>query len=193
MRICVYGAASPTIDPEFIRKTEEMGAELARRGHSMVFGGGANGLMGASARGVRSGGGHIIGVIPKFFDQEKIEAIYHVADEIYMPETMRERKQIMEDYADAFIMVPGGIGTFEEFFEILTLKQLCRHNKPIAIYNLDNYYAELLHMMQVSMDKNFIRETVDELYYVTDDLQELFAYLEKPVADDRDVHDYKEG
>lgn len=193
MRICVYGAASPTIDPEFIRKTEEMGMELARRGHNMVFGGGANGLMGASARGVRAGGGHIIGVIPKFFDQEKIEAIYHVADEIYMPETMRERKQMMEDYADAFIMVPGGIGTFEEFFEILTLKQLCRHNKPIAIYNLDNYYAELLHMMQVSMDKNFIRETVDQLYFVTDDVQELFAYLEKPVADDRDVHDFKEG
>ncbi len=193
MRICVYGAASPTIDPEFIRKTEEMGAELAKRGHGMVFGGGANGLMGAAARGFRSEGGHIIGVIPKFFEQEKVEAIYDVADEIYMPETMRERKQLMEDYADAFVMVPGGIGTFEEFFEILTLKQLCRHNKPIAIYNLDNYYAELLHMMQVSMDKNFIRETVDELFFVTDDLHELFAYLETPVDDDRNVHDYKEG
>ena len=189
MRICVYGAASPTIDPEFIRKTEEMGAELAKRGHSMVFGGGANGLMGAAARGVRSGGG----VIPQYKEQEKEETIYHVAEEIYVPDTMRQRKQIMEDYADAFVMVPGGIGTFEEFFEILTLKQLCRHNKPIAIYNLDNYFAELLHMMQVSMDKNFIRETVDELYFVTDNVNELFTYLETPVADDRNVHDYKEG
>ena len=193
MRICVYGAASPTIDPEFIRKTEEMGAEMVKRGHNMVFGGGANGLMGAAARGVRSQGGHIIGVIPKFFDQEKVEAIYHVADEIHMPDTMRERKQIMEDYADAFIMVPGGIGTFEEFFEILTSKQLCRHNKPIAIYNLQNYFDELLHMMQVAMDKNFIRETVVELYHVSTDLDDMFTYLEKPVDDDRNVHDYKEG
>ena len=124
MRICVYGAASPTIDPEYIRQTEIMGAEMAKRGHNLVFGGGANGLMGAAARGVRSQGGHIIGVIPKFFDKEKIEAVYTVCDEIHMPETMRERKQMMEDYADAFIMVPGGIGTYEEFFEILTLKQL---------------------------------------------------------------------
>ena len=120
MRICVYGAASPTIDPDFVYKTEQMGAEMVKRGHCMVFGGGANGLMGAAARGVRSQGGHIIGVIPKFFEQEKVEAVYGVCDEVYMPDSMRERKQIMEDYADAFIMVPGGIGTFEEFFEILT-------------------------------------------------------------------------
>ena len=128
MRICVYGASSPTIDPVFIRKTEEMGAELARRGHSMVFGGGANGLMGAAARGVRSGGGHIIGVIPKFFDKEKIESVYGICDETVMPDTMRQRKQIMEEYADAFVMTPGGIGTFEEFFEILTSKQHLFHH-----------------------------------------------------------------
>ena len=193
MRICVYGAASPTIDPEYIRQTEIMGAEMAKRGHNLVFGGGANGLMGAAARGVHSQGGHIIGVIPKFFDTEKIEAVYTVCDEIHMPETMRERKQMMEDYADAFIMVPGGIGTFEEFFEILTLKHLCRHNKPIAVYNIDNYYAELLHMVQVAMDKNFIRETVDELFHVSETLEDLFAYLETPVGEGRLVKDYKEG
>lgn len=193
MRLCVYGAASPTIDPEYIRKTEEMGAEMVKRGHSMVFGGGANGLMGAAARGVRSQGGHIIGVIPKFFQQEKVEAVYGVCDEIYMPDTMRERKQIMEDHADGFIMVPGGIGTFEEFFEILTLKQLCRHNKPIVIYNLNHYFDELLHAMQVSVEKNFICDSIVDLYHVSDDLADLFAYLETPVEDDRNIHDYKEG
>ena len=193
MRICVYGASSPTIDPIFIRKTEEMGAELARRGHSMVFGGGANGLMGAAARGVRSGGGHIIGVIPKFFDKEKIEAVYGICDETVMPDTMRQRKQIMEEYADAFVMTPGGIGTFEEFFEILTSKQLCRHNKPIAIFNIDNYFAQLLQMMDAGVEKNFIRETVGELYFVTDDVNELFTYLEAPIANTGNVHDYKEG
>ena len=136
MRICVYGAASPIIDPEYIRLVEIMGEKMAKRGHSLVFGGGGNGLMGAAARGVKKGGGHILGVIPKFFDDEKIEAVYSECDELIEPDTMRERKQIMEDNAEAFIIVPGGIGTFEEFFEILTLKQLCRHNKPIAIYNL---------------------------------------------------------
>ena len=193
MRICVYGASSPTIDPVFIRKTEEMGAELARRGHSMVFGGGANGLMGAAARGVRSGGGHIIGVIPKFFDKEKIEAVYGICDETVMPDTMRQRKQIMEEYADAFVMTPGGIGTFEEFFEILTSKQLFRHNKPIAIFNIDNYFAQLLQMMDAGVEKNFIRESVGELYFVTDDINDLFTYLEAPIANTGNVHDYKEG
>ena len=93
------------------------------------------GLMGAAARGVKSGGGYILGVIPKFFDEERVEAICDFCDELIQPDTMRQRKQLMEDNADAFIIVPGGIGTYEEFFEILTLKQLCRHNKPIALYN----------------------------------------------------------
>ena len=143
MRICVYGAASPTIDPEYKEKVEQMGKEMVARGHSLVFGGGGHGLMGAAARGVRSAGGYIFGVIPKFFKEEEIEAIFDECDELHQPDTMRERKQMMEDNADAFMIVPGGIGTFEEFFEILTLKQLCRHNKPIAIYNLKGYYNEL--------------------------------------------------
>ena len=136
MRICIYGAASPTIDAEYTEKVELLGEKLAKRGHSLVFGGGANGLMGAAARGIKKQGGHIIGVIPKFFGEESVEAIFEECDELITPDTMRERKQIMEDNSDAFIVVPGGIGTFEEFFEILTLKQLCRHNKPIAIYNM---------------------------------------------------------
>ena len=193
MRICVYGAASPSIDPVFIDKTEEMGNYMVSREHSLVFGGGANGLMGAAARGVRSQGGHIVGVIPKFFGEGRVEAVYDVCDEIITPDTMRERKQIMEDYADAFIMVPGGIGTFEEFFEILTLKQLCRHNKPIAIYNIDNYFDELLKLIQVAMDKNFIREPVNELYFATEDLTAMFDYLEAPVGELLGIRNYKEG
>ena len=95
MRICVYGAASPTIDPEYLRQTEILGEEMAKRGHSLVFGGGANGLMGAAARGVKNGGGSILGVIPKFFENETIEAIYDKCDELLTPNTMRERKQLM--------------------------------------------------------------------------------------------------
>lgn len=193
MRICVYGAASPTIDPMYMKKVEELGKEMAARGHSLVFGGGGNGLMGAAARGVRAGGGYIMGVIPKFFDEENVEAICDFCDELIQPDTMRQRKQIMEDNADAFIVVPGGIGTFEEFFEILTLKQLCRHNKPIALYNLAGYYDELNHVIEQAIKKNFIRENCRELYITTDNLEALFAYIETPAQQIRTVKELKDG
>ncbi len=193
MRICVYGAASPTIDKEYIEKVEIMGKMIAERGHSLTFGGGGNGLMGAAARGVKASGGYILGVIPKFFRQESVEQIFEYCDKLIEPDTMRERKQIMEDNADAFIITPGGIGTFEEFYEILTSKQLCRHNKPIAIYNVKGYYDELQTVMESAIKKNFIKENCLDLYKVTDDLQELFSYLEMPIDDKHSIKDLKEG
>ena len=193
MRICVYGAASPTIDKKYIELVEKMGQEMANRGHSLVFGGGGNGLMGAAARGVKSGGGYILGVIPKFFDEENVEAICDFCDELIQPDTMRQRKQLMEDNSDAFIIVPGGIGTFEEFFEILTLKQLCRHNKPIALYNLMGYYNDINYAIEQSMKKNFIRDNCKELYYMTDDLDDLLHYIETPVDKIRTVKELKDG
>ena len=192
MRICVYGAASPTIDPEFITEVEKLGRTLAQRGHALVFGGGGNGLMGAAARGFRDGGAHIIGVIPKFFENETIEEICDFCDELIMPDTMRERKQIMEDHADAFVIVPGGIGTFEEFFEILTLKQLCRHNKPIAIYNIRDYYDSMNSFMEECISKSFIRENCRELYFTTASPEALCDYIEAPVKQ-HTVHELKDG
>lgn len=192
MRICVYGAASPTIDPFYITEVEKMGREMVIRGHNLVFGGGGNGLMGAVARGVHEKGGHIIGVIPQFFDDENVEAIFEECNELIQPATMRQRKQIMEDHADAFIIVPGGIGTFEEFFEILTLKQLCRHTKPIAVYNLMGYYDEINVALEAAMKKNFIRENCKDLYFTTDDLTALFDYIETPVKT-HSVKELKDG
>ncbi|MBQ8284613.1 MAG: TIGR00730 family Rossman fold protein [Clostridia bacterium] len=180
MRICVYGAASPTIDSEYKIKVETMGREMVKRGHSLVFGGGANGLMGAAADGVHAEGGYILGVIPKFFDDENVEEVCTFCNDLIEPDTMRERKQIMEDNADAFIIVPGGIGTFEEFFEILTLKQLCRHNKPIGIFNINGYYNEVIIALQEATKKNFIRGNCMELFFVSEDLNELFTYIETP-------------
>lgn len=189
MRICVYGAASPTIDKEYMRIVEDMGEILAKRGHSLVFGGGGNGLMGAAARGFRKGNAHIFGVIPTFFRDETVEEICDFCDELIMPETMRERKQIMEDNADAFIVVPGGIGTYEEFFEILTLKQLCRHNKPIAVYNIMGYYDSLHSVMKQAIGKNFIRDNCLELYKITDDLDDIIKYVED---ENKKIHTIKE-
>lgn len=192
MRICVYGAASPTIDKKYIEITEEMGKEMVKRGHSLVFGGGDNGLMGASARGVKAAGGKILGVIPEFFDTENIEAIFDFCDELIKPKTMRERKKLMEDNSDAFIVVPGGIGTYEEFFEILTLKQLCRHNKPIAVYNIMGYYDSLYSVMKEAIDKSFIKENCLNLFKITDNFEELFDYIENDKLN-YTVKDLKEG
>ena len=192
MRICVYGAASFSIDKEYIEKVEELGFEMTKRGHSLVFGGGANGLMGAAARGVKKGGGYILGVIPSFFDDEKIEGVYEECNKLVETTTMRERKQIMEDNADAFIVTPGGVGTFEEFYEILTSKQLCRHNKPIVLFDVNDYFKELSVMMEAAVEKKFIRADCLKLYKVTDNLDELFAYLEGPHPI-RTIKDLKEG
>ena len=140
MKICVFGAASAAIDQCYIDAVERLTEEMARRGHSLVFGAGGSGLMGAAARGTKRGGGYIHGVIPNFFREERLESIFGACDKLTFTETMAERKTTMEDDCDAFIIVPGGIGTLEEFFEVITLKQLGRHHKAIAFYNIDGYY-----------------------------------------------------
>ncbi len=193
MKVCVYGAASPTIDKKYILATEKLGEELAKRGHSLVFGAGANGLMGATARGFKKGGAKILGVIPKFFQEESVEALYGECDELVLTENMRERKQIMEDNADAFIIVPGGIGTYEEFFEILTLKQLCRHNKPIAVYNLFGYYDKLNDTILDAMDKEFIKDNCKALYFISEDQEEIIKYTETPVQNNYTLKHFKNG
>ena len=116
MNICVYGASSGEIDKSYILAGEELGRRMAARGHGLVFGGGARGLMGAVARGMQAGGGEICGVAPSFFHVDGI--LFPDCSRMIYTETMRERKQIMEDMSDAFIAAPGGIGTFEEFFEL---------------------------------------------------------------------------
>lgn len=193
MRICVYGAASPTIDKEYIEKTQELGRIMAKRGHLLVFGGGKNGLMGAVARGMHENGGHILGVIPQFFIDESAEIAFDNCDEMIVPETMRERKRIMEENADAFIVVPGGIGTYEEFFEILTAKQLCRHNKPIVIYNINGFYDEIHAAILSAVKKNFIKKSCLELYLITEDVEKVFEYVEMPVTEIKTVKELKDG
>lgn len=193
MRICVYGAASPFIDKEYIKRVEELGRRLAERGHSLVFGGGANGLMGAVARGVKEKGGYILGVTPKFFFEDTVESLYLDCDELFKPDTMRERKQLMEDNADAFIVTPGGIGTYEEFFEILTSKQLCRHSKPIAVYNTLGFYDDIQRAMESAISKGFIKETCKDIYLVSEDMDEIFRYIEGPTARFDSVRELKDG
>jgi len=193
MKICVFGAASNEIDKSYIEAVENFGEEMAKRGHSLVFGAGGGGLMGAVARGVHRGGGKIIGIIPSFFRDETIEAIFDKCDELIFTDTMAERKNIMEDLAEAFVTVPGGIGTFEEFFQVLTLKQLARHTKPIAIFDVNGYYKELNDFLSLSVKEKFINQQCYDLYIYSSDSNEILDYVEKDERVKKDVHDLKLG
>lgn len=193
MVICVFGAAAPNIDEIYIKKVEQLGEEMANRGHDLIFGAGTHGLMGAAARGFKKGGGKITGVIPNFFKEETIEVIYTECDEIIYTQTMRERKQTMEDGCDAFVIVPGGIGTFEEFYEVLTLKQLGRHSKPIAIYNIDGFYDDMMNAMEKAAQKGFIRESCRQIYYCSDNLEDIIDYVENSRPVKLSLRDLKEG
>lgn len=189
MNICIYGASSNLISEEYIKRVEQLGEILAASGHGLVFGGGANGLMGAAARGFHRGGGEITGVAPRFFDTDG--ALYDKCTRFIYTDTMRERKQILEDESDGFIVTPGGVGTFDEFFEILTLKQLGRHSKPIVIFNINGYFDELVKLMQKALDEKMLAEKSLSLYKVTDDHEDVKSYLENYKSELFDIRDTK--
>lgn len=193
MKVCIFGAASAHIGEKYIAEVEKLGKELALRGHSLVFGSGATGLMGASARGFKAGGGFIHGVIPDFFLKERIEAIYTDCDKTTVTQTMAERKKVMEDDAEAFIITPGGVGTLEEFFEVLTLKQLGRHRKAIAIYDIDGYFDELEKFMDGALEKKFINSHCRQLYKCVYSTKEAIEYIENYKPTDWSVDKLKLG
>ena len=193
MKICIFGASSNSIDEKYMQATEKLAQTLAQRGHSLVFGAGKHGLMGAAARGFKKNGGEIIGVIPEFFREEMVEVIYTECDEIIYTETMAERKAKMEDLADAFVVVPGGIGTFEEFFEALTLKQLGRHTKPIAIFDICDYYKKLEEFMNYSISEGFINDALKSLYICESDAKIIADYIENDKGVLQSLKELKNG
>ena len=189
MNICVYGASSNDIDKRYITAAEDLGRKMAERSHALIYGAGANGVMGGTARGVTSGGGRIIGIVPSFFNVDGI--LYDKCTELIKTSTMRERKQLMEDKADAFIMAPGGIGTFDEFFEMLTLKQLSRHTKAMVIFNVNGYYDNLIALMEKAISENFVQAACRELYSVFSDIDSMLDYIEGYVPTDIDILHFK--
>lgn len=191
MNICVYGAASSLIDESFIKEGEKLGRKMADRGIGLVFGGGRNGMMGAVARGEQEKDGYILGISPAFFEENNAEISFKHCTEFIHTETMRERKRLLDEKSDAFIIAPGGIGTLDEFFEILTLKQLGRHNKAICIYNVNNYFDDMLAMMQISVDQKFITEDCRQLFKVYKDIDSMLDYIEKYDPEDIDVSKVK--
>ena len=180
MNITLYGAASDKIDGAYKEEVHELGREIARSGHTVVFGAGASGLMGAAAHGVREEGGALIGVTPHFMPV--FEPIFDDCTERIDTETMSERKDKMEQLADAFVIVPGGIGTFDEFFQILTLKVLDRHKKPIVLFNVCNFWDNLLAVIGSDIFKGFIRSGVAECFSVRETPRSVIETLEEIVG-----------
>lgn len=177
MKLCLYGASSNLIDKKYIEATEKLGEEMAKRGHTLVFGGGANGLMGAAARGATKAGGEIVGISPKFFDVDGV--LYDKCTEFIYTETMQERKHLLVTKSDGFIVMPGGPGTFDELFETLSLRQLGIHNKPIAVFNIDGYFDPLGQMLKNAFNGKFMTNEILELCPLFDSETDLLKYLEE--------------
>ncbi len=188
MVICVFGSSSERIDKEYLDTAESLAKSIVKKGHSVVFGAGEYGVMGATARGVTAENGTLIGVSPEFF--KEMDVLYDKCTELIFTETMRERKGIMEDRSDAFIICAGGMGTFEEFFEVLTLKQLEQHSKPIIIYNVKGYYDSMIDMLNFAVKENFMSDDCNKLYTVANTEEEVFEQLESYVAYSYNKYDY---
>ena len=175
MNICLYGASSNTLDRVYLDAAYDFGARLAKNGHTLVYGGGAQGVMGAAARGAKKAGGKVIGVAPSFFNVDGI--LYDQCDEFIYTETMRERKGIMDEKAEGFLLAPGGIGSFEEFFEILTLKQLGRDDRAIVLLNTLGAFDAMLHMLEELAERRFMSKNCLELYFVAGTPEQAMDYL----------------
>lgn len=154
--ITVYCGSSLGARPAYRRAAEEMGTELARRGMVLVYGGGNVGLMGALAKAALDAGGKVIGVMPDFLVSKEIA--HKGLTELHVVRSMHERKKVMAELGDGFIAMPGGFGTYEEWFEVLTWAQLGNHGKPCALLNVEHYFDPLLAMLRKGCDERFIRQ-----------------------------------
>lgn len=166
---CVYGGASEKIDKKYKKEIEKLGKIIAENNFSLVYGAGNSGCMGAVARGVRENNGYIMGISPRFI--KNFEGIFD-CDNNVLVDTMSERKTLMEKHADIFIIVPGGVGTMDEFFQVLTLKYLKRINTPIIILNIDSFYDKLLSLIDSLIEQNATDAVIHELFEVIDSVDD---------------------
>ena len=176
-RIAVYCGSNKGTRPEYTAAARALGALLAREKIELVYGGGMVGLMGVLADAALSHGGHVIGVIP-----EKLvikEVVHEKLPDLRVVKTMHERKALIAELADGFIALPGGYGTFEEFFEVLTGSQLGWHPKPFGLLDIAGFYAPLLHFLDRTRDEGFIRPQHRDLVLVADDAEKMLRQMKQ--------------
>ena len=154
MKICIFGASSSRLDLVYYHEAEAMGRLLAEAGHTVVFGGGADGLMGACARGAKAAGGKIVGIAPRMFNEPGI--LLPECDELILTDSMAARKETMFSESEAFLALPGGIGTMDEFFEATTLRQLGLLRGAIVLLNTKGFYTPLVAYLEQMAEQGFM-------------------------------------
>ena len=173
--VCVYCGSRPGNAPEFAMMARQVGTWIGTHGGQLVFGGGHNGLMGIMADAALTAGGRVVGVIPKALVEK--EWAHSDCTELHIVENMHERKRIMAEHADAFLALPGGIGTLEEFFEVWTWRQLGYHDKPVGLLNLHGYYDSLLAFLASAVKQGFMTDWQMELIRTGNDAELLLEAL----------------
>ena len=176
--LCVFCGSRHGSDPAYTAAAQAIGRGLAARGWSLVYGGGNVGLMGEVADAAHGAGAHVTGVIPESL--MKLEVGHRGLDELHVVPSMHARKQLMAERASAFVALPGGLGTFEELFEVWTWRQLGYHARPIALLDTGGYYTELLRFLQNTVDKGFVSAPQADLLIVE---REPGALLERVAAE----------
>ncbi|WP_309684871.1 TIGR00730 family Rossman fold protein [Polaromonas sp.] len=173
--VCVYCGSRPGITPEFAAMARNVGHWIGTHGGQLVYGGGRNGLMGIMADAALAAGGRVVGVIPKALVEK--EWAHTGCTELHIVDTMHERKRIMAEHADAFLALPGGIGTLEEFFEVWTWRQLGYHDKPVGLLNMGGYYDSLLAFLGSAVTNGFMSDWQMDLIRTGSDAQLLLQTL----------------
>lgn len=175
--ICVFCGANSGKGSRYLAVAKELGLQLADRGQTLVYGGGSTGMMGAVADGCIERDGKVIGIIPEYLN--RVEVAHPGVDQLITVKDMFERKCEMERISDAFIALPGGFGTFDEIFEVITLAQLNQHNKPVVLLNHNNYFAPLFAQVQLAIREGFIMPEYETLVRSADTIDTLFEQLDK--------------
>ena len=174
--ICVFCASSRTLDRRWLELAAETGAELARRGHTLVSGGGCVGMMGALADGARAAGGRTLGVIPQALVDLEVADL--ASDELLVTDGMASRKTLMVDKSDAFLTLPGGLGTLDELFEVWTTATLALHTKPMVLVDIDGFYRPLLDWLATLADQTFLKPAGLDLLLIADTVPAALDLLE---------------
>ena len=178
--ICVFCGSAMGRDPIFEKAAADLGEAMARAGIGLVYGGGSLGLMGTVARAVAGHGGHVTGIIPGFL--HKREMMFEGANELIITNDMHERKRLMFEKADAFVALPGGVGTLEELVEQMTWLQLGQHQKPILIADIGHFWKPLLVLLAHMRDAGFIRQEFEIHYLVAERVNEIIPMLQSDAA-----------
>src|SRR5262245_19309833 len=178
--VCVYAGSRRGRDPEFIRAPEAMGRGLAERWMSLVYGGGNVGIMGAMADAALTAGGRVVGVIPRFLEEREVRR--RDLTEQHTVDTMHERKAKMAELSDAFVVLPGGLGTLDETFEILTWRQLRLHDHPILIADIGGYWADLLRQIRRAVEEGFVFTEEARLYERHETIEAVLTRLDMLAA-----------